>query len=333
MVDLNNIAVASRVRLARNVRDVNFPHKLDNESAYSLMKKTYDTVNTDNNYNMYVMAQLSEVQRGAFVEKHLISPALAKSDRIGALLVDRSEKVSLMLNEEDHIRAQAIENGFNLEGAHKEINKVDDKLISGLNVAFDRDWGFLTCCPTNLGTGMRASVMLFLPMLTLNNEMGNAAKALAKRYITVRGSYGEGSQANGHMYQVSNQASLGVSESEIILAVTSAVETLCAEEYRMLEHNFGKKRIELTDTILRAKGIMTNAYKISSHEFTQLFINVKLGVTLGVIKCKNISKLNKLTEQVLPNNLMVAAGRELNEIERDLYRAEYIKKILKEILD
>jgi len=327
----DNLVVSSRVRFARNVNGFNFPHKLDNESAYGIMKKTYDVLGAGN-YKMRVIAQMSEVERGAYVERHLISPALAESDRIGAVLVSGDERISVMLNEEDHIRAQCIENGFNLPKAFAEINKIDFLLSRSINVAYDGNLGFLTCCPTNLGTGMRASVMIFLPMLTLNSEMDKAAAALTRRYITVRGSYGEGSNAGGYMYQISNQASLGVSEEEIISAVTSAATTVCEEEFRFLLAHYDKNRAEFTDTVFRARGVLTSAYMLSSAEFTELFVSLKLGVVLGLIKCRDLNRLNKLSEQILPNNLLLLAGRPLNEAERDLFRAEYVKKELKENL-
>ena len=329
---INNFVVSSRVRLARNINGFNFPHKLDHEKAYELIKKTYDVVSVCGNYTMRIMAQMSEIERGAYVERHLISPALAKSDRIGAVIVDGDEKVSIMLNEEDHIRAQCIESGFHLPQAFSGISKIDDRINQALSIAYDGELGFLTCCPTNLGTGMRASVMVFLPMLTLSNEMNNAAAALSRRFITVRGHYGEGSSASGFMYQISNQASLGVSEEEIISAVISAATTVCTEEFKLLEAHYGKNKIEVTDTVYRAKGLLTSAYVLSSAEFVKLFVDLKLGVTLGIADCKDLNRLNKLSEQVLPSNLILASGKNLSGIERDLFRAELVKKTLGEII-
>ena len=333
MIEANeNIAITSRIRLARNVKGYNFPHKLDNENAYNLMKKTYDVINNKGSFSMHVIAQMSELERESYVERHLISPNLAKSSRIGAVLVGSDKKTSIMLNEEDHIRAQYIENGFSLESAYKGIKTLDVKLSTALNISYDTELGYITCCPTNLGTGMRASVMLFLPMLTISGEIGRMVQALTRRYITVRGSYGEGSKAGGFMYQVSNQVSLGVSESETLNAVTTAVSSILKEETRLMQASFASATAEWTDKIMRAKGILTNAYKMSSIEFLQLFSNLKIGVALGVISCKDITIFNKLYENILPANLSLLNNKVLQEAERDIVRAKYVREMLNKII-
>ena len=333
MINTNeNIAVSSRIRLARNIEGFNFPHKLDNENAYNLMKKTYDAINSKNNFSMHVIAQMTELERESYVEKHLISPNLAKSSRIGAVLIGSDKKTSIMLNEEDHIRAQYIENGFNLESAYKGLKTIDSKLSAALSISYDTELGYMTCCPTNLGTGMRASVMLFLPMLTISGEIGRMVQALARRYITVRGSYGEGSKAGGFMYQVSNQVSLGVSEAETLNAVTTAVNSILKEETRLMQASFSSVTAEWTDKIMRAKGILTNAYKLSTIEFLQLFSNLKIGITLGVIPCKDLIAFNKLYENILPANLSLLNNKVLHEAERDIVRAKYVREMLGKII-
>ena len=331
-IDINNFVVSSRVRLARNVNGFNFPCKLENNQAYVLMKTVSDVVGNGGNFAMHIMAHMSEIERAAYVERHLISPALAQSDRIGGVIVSSDEKISIMLNEEDHIRAQCIESGFNLPLAFGSINKIDDRINQSLDIAYDGVLGFLTCCPTNTGTGMRASVMAFLPMLTTYNEMNNVAAALSGKYITVRGHYGEGSQASGYMYQISNQASLGVSEEEIVIAVSNTAVAVCNEELKILEAHYARDKVKSTDTAHRAKALLTNAYVLSSFEFMDFFVGLKLGITLGLVNCRDLTRLNKLPEQVLPNNLLLSSGKNLNETERDIYRAEFVKKTLNEIL-
>ncbi|MBQ9715248.1 MAG: ATP--guanido phosphotransferase [Clostridia bacterium] len=330
---MNKIVVSSRIRLARNIADLPFPHKLEGEQAFGFMKKISDLLQESGNFKAYLMSQMSDVQKRAFVEKHLISLDLTKKNKHGAVIVSDDESISVMLNEEDHIREQSIVKGFDLALAFEKIKKVDQKIIANVPLAYDDTLGFLTSCPTNVGTGMRASVMMFLPSLTKTGKINSLIKALDQKRMTVRGIYGEGSESEGYLYQVSNKISLGFSEEDIIANVSRAVEQICNLEMAESKAIFESNKIAITDKIMRSKGILTNAYVLSTKEFFERFADVKLGVTLGILNCKDVSKLDDFLVGVLPANLMLNRGSAMNETERDLFRASYTRENLNKILN
>ena len=330
---MNKIVVSSRIRLARNIADLPFPHKLEGEQAFGFMKKISDLLQESGNFKAYLMSQMSDVQKRAFVEKHLISLDLTKKNKHGAVIVSDDESISVMLNEEDHIREQSIVKGFDLALAFEKIKKVDQKIIANVPLAYDDTLGFLTSCPTNVGTGMRASVMMFLPSLTKTGKINSLIKALDQKRMTVRGIYGEGSESEGYLYQVSNKISLGFSEEDIIANVSRAVEQICNLEMAESKAIFESNKIAITDKIMRSKGILTNAYVLSTKEFFERFADVKLGVTLGILNCKDVSKLDDFLVGVLPANLMLNRGSAMNETERDLFRAAYTRENLNKILN
>lgn len=330
---VNDAVISSRIRLARNIAGLVFPHKLDSETAFSFIKKIYDVLQKTDSFKMYVIGQLDDVEKRAFVEKHLISLDLTKNDRIGAVLVNSDESLSVMLNEEDHIREQSIVKSFDLEKAYKKIRKVDDAIINNISLAYDDNLGFLTSCPTNVGTGMRASVMLFLPALTRSGLMPALIKTLDEVKMAVRGIYGEGSQSTGYIYQVSNKVSLGYSEEEIISNVSKAVVRLCDLEEQERNKLFSQNKIGWTDKIMRSKGVLTNAYVLSTNEFFERFADVKVGVALGLIGCSDMIKLNDFLTDMLPANLMLKKGSVINETQRDILRASFARENLNKILD
>ena len=202
-----------------------------------------------------------------------------------------------------------------------------------IDIAFDDALGFLNTCITNVGTGMRASVMMFLPSLTKTGKIHSLIKALDQKRMTVRGIYGEGSESEGYFYQVSNKISLGFSEEEIIANVSKAVEQICNLEIAESKAIFSANKIALTDKIMRSKGVLTNAYVLSTKEFLERFADVKLGVILGIINCKDIVKLDDFLVGVLPANLILNRGSAMNEVERDLFRASYTRENLNKILN
>ena len=330
---MNKIVVSSRIRLARNIADLPFPQILDGEQAFGFMKKVSDLLAESGTFKAHLISQMNEVEKRAFVEKHLISPDLVKKNKYGAVIVSDDESISVMLNEEDHIREQSIVKGFDLELAFEKIKKVDQKIIANVKLAYDDKLGFLTSCPTNVGTGMRASVMMFLPSLTKSGKIPSLIKALEDKRMTVRGIYGEGSESEGYFYQVSNKISLGFSEEEIISNVSKAVSTICGLEIAESKAIFEANKIAMTDQIMRSKGILTNAYVLSTTEFFERFADVKLGVILGIINCKDIVKLDDFLVGVLPANLMLNRGSAMNEVERDLFRASYTRENLNKILN
>ena len=333
MRDIDNTVLSSRVRLARNVAGLPFPHKLESEAAFGFMKKVSDLLKNTDRFSLYLMSRLDDLRKKALVERHLISPDLTKNSRCGAVMINADESVAVMLNEEDHIREQSIVKGFDISGAYERVRRVDDRIISGVSLAYDDALGFLTSCPTNVGTGMRASVMMFLPALTRSGKMPSLVKALTAKKMTVRGIYGEGSENSGYLYQISNKISLGYGEEEILRSVNAAAVRLCEFEAEERQALYQGNKIALTDRIMRAKGILQNAYVLPLGEFFERFADVKTGVALGLIKCRDVGRLNSFLTDVLPANLTSKRGAAMTETEREIFRAEYTAKNLAEILN
>ena len=328
---IDNIAVSSRVRLARNINGYVFPVKKGAKRLEEIIKPVYNELSKIGKFKLYLMGG-NQTEALALKEKHLISADLIKSPA-GAAVISEDESVSVMINEEDHIRQQCVLNGYNLEKAYNTLNKIDDLLSKKMSFAFDDKLGYLTSCPTNLGTGMRASVMLFLPAVTLNKSINAIINAVNKIGIAVRGVYGEGSNAEGYMYQVSNQVSLGLTEYDIIKNVEATVLQICEAEQAARKKMLESNALEIKDMVFRAYGILKNCVKISSAEFMKLISNIKLGAALGIIKVSDIYKINELIVRVQPANITLAAGRSLSAEERDIYRADCSAKVLDEIVD
>lgn len=329
----NDIAVSSRVRLARNINGYSFPVRAGAERLNEIIKPVYSELSKLGDFKLYVMKSNNSVESHALKEKHLISADLISNKTTGAAVISEDETISVMINEEDHIREQCVMRGYNLASGYNTLDKIDELLSKKLSFAFDGDLGYITSCPTNLGTGMRASVMLFLPAITLNESINAIINALGKVGITVRGVYGEGSKAEGYMYQVSNQVSLGVSELDIIKNVEATVLKLCEAEQTARKNMLDSDPIGVKDMVFRAYGLLTHCAKINSAEFMNLIAAIKLGAALNLIKVNDKYVLDELIVKVQPANISLAAGRTLSAEERDIYRADCTAKILDELVD
>ncbi len=232
-----------------------------------------------------------------------------------------------MINEEDHLREQCIVKGLDLRFAYETMSEIDSRIAGSMKFAYDEQFGFLTACPTNLGTGLRASVMQFLPALTINGVMPKLIRSISRLGLTVRGVYGEGSDAEGYKYQISNEVTLGVTEEEILNQVEEVVKKVCeleAAERRTLLN--GPNAIEVQDECLRAYGILTNCAKISAREFIKLTAKVKLGACLGFIDIPDVSLIDDLVVKLSPSNIAATASQQFTALERDIYRAKCCKK-------
>lgn len=316
------IAVSSRVRLARNVAGLPFPLRVKDGKPYeNLIDQVYNAIKPIDKFKVYKISELSETETESLVEKHLISRDLMKS-KVGAAIINASETVSIMVNEEDHIRAQCMQSGFSLDAAYDVIDKIDDILSQKIPIAFDAELGYLTSWPTNLGTGLRASVMLFLPATTITNAMPSLVDTLSKIGLTVRGVYGEGSSASGYLYQVSNQISLGVTERDILNNVKAAVGKICNAEKQAREILMKRNALDIEDRVKRAYGVITNCAKLSSDEFMQLISDIKLGAYLKILKVDDVEALDAVMAKCQPANLMLACGKKLTPTERDVQRAK-----------
>lgn len=327
--------VTSRVRLARNVEG--FPFKIrDEKLARELVKKVNRALVKCDTFNLYYMANLKGLELEAMKERNIISPALIDNRKCGAALVNQDESLSVMVCEEDAIREQCFIKGFHLTDAYKRLDILDDELSKNMDIAFDKDFGYLTACPTNVGTGMRASVMMFLPALTENGKLNELIDEVEQRGLTVRGVYGEGSEAEGCMYQISNQITLGYSEYDIINAVETMVVRICEAEREESKRLYqGKNELKTLDRAAKAYGILTNAVLLSYDEFIKHVSSLKLGVMAGAIGAESLESLDDLIFRLRPASLCYEYGKALNATDRALYRAKVvgqkIKKLIKEI--
>lgn len=326
------VVISSRVRLARNLAGVPFPHLQSEESGRQVLEKVREAAGDADGQRQIgelqfvALEELSPLDRQILVEKHLISPQHAGENGTARGLVLRDdEAVSIMVNEEDHLRIQVLFPALQLEEAWELAGRVDDVFESRLNYAFDEKYGYLTSCPTNVGTGLRASVMVHLPALAMTRQASRVFTALAKLGFVVRGLYGEGTEAKGHLFQISNQITLGPREEEIIGNLTSISrqvieqEELCREELR--REGFA----QLEDMVYRSYGILTNACIISSDEAMIHLSNLRLGLAMGILKNVDLRKLNELLVETRPAFLQKKAGKEIDAFHRDLKRAEIIR--------
>jgi Arginine kinase len=322
-----DVVVSSRVRFARNLADYPFAAKLDPVSAAEIIGKVKGLF--DSEYNIIDFDKLSPIEARSYVEKHYVSPQFAGSPLPRCLITNDTKDLSIMVCEEDHIRLQSITSGLSLDEAFENVCEADDIICEKLNVAYDEQLGYLTHCPTNLGTGMRASVMMFLPALTATKEINRIAPQLSKFGLTIRGLYGEGSEADGCLYQISNQITLGITEEATIEKLSDIINQIITKEHQARDMIKSDNYNRLADMVYRSYGVINYAYLIDSKEFLKLYSDIRLGIAMGFINDINYETLDELMINVLPANLIRSSGKELNENERDLYRAEYIKKQLK----
>lgn len=323
----NDIILSTRVRFARNLSEYPFPCRLDEAGRIKVCEAVRDALSDVSGIKLHYidMSDLSEKQAVALAERHLISPEFTSGGKGRALLISEDESVSIMLCEEDHIRIQVIKGGLDLEGAFELANRLDDLLDSKLSYAFDERIGYLTQCPTNIGTGMRASVMMHLPALSKCNQMSKLTSTVSKLGLTVRGSYGEGSVAKGDIYQLSNQVTLGISEKTALDNLKSITMQIATQERSAGEEYV--KNVSILDRITRAYGILSSARLLSTDEMLDLFSWVRLGAVYGVIDA-DITKINELTETMQAATLASKNGEFLSSDERDEIRAKTVREAL-----
>lgn len=320
--------VMTRVRLARNLKD--YPFRVEPKTAKEIVKKVNRALLKCDTFNLYFTANLDDLTLEAMKEKMLISEALIENRECGAALISADKSVSVMINEEDIIREQCFMKGLRLSEAYRKILKIDTELSKNLDIAFDKRFGYLTACPTNLGTGLRASVLLFLPALTESGKIKALLKEVEKIGLTVRGAYGEGSVGEGFMYQISNEVTLGVSEEEIINTVEETVLNICALERKETERLFGKNELKIIDRVRKSFGVLTNAVLLDYKEFLSHVSLVKMGAMLGMIDISDLEGIDDLIVAVRPAVLCQQYDRKLSQVDRDLFRAEIVsKKLLK----
>ncbi|QTD39872.1 protein arginine kinase [Sporosarcina sp. Te-1] len=326
----SDIVMSTRIRLARNLRGRRFPIAFSPEEAKDVDQLITEALlnSEENGYSYMKVSALPLLERQVLVEKHLISPQLTDPERHGAVLLSEDETLSIMVNEEDHIRIQCIYPGFQLDGAYEKADRVDDYLEKKLPYAFDEQFGYLTSCPSNTGTGMRASVMMHLPTLTMTKQINRIIPAISRLGFVVRGSYGEGSEALGNIYQVSNQTTLGKTEKEILSELKNITLRLIAHERRSRELLMSKSRLALENRLFRSLGTIAYARLLPSEEAARCLSDVRLGIDMDIIQDIDMTILNELMVFMQPGFLQQYAGTELTAEERDIFRAKLFRERL-----
>ena len=326
-----HIVMSSRIRLARNLANAVFPNKSakkDLESVFALVENAVGRLNLLKGSTLFRMNDLDQIDRQMLVERHLMSHEHASNPEGKGLLVSSEEVISVMINEEDHLRIQVLCSGLNLTEGWKTINAIDDALSKELNYAFLGNWGYLTACPTNTGTAMRGSVMMHLPALVMTKQINKVLAAISKLSFASRGFYGEGTQASGNFYQISNQVSLGHSEEDIIQNINGLIRQVIEQEEQARQALLVQNRPMLEDKIWRSWGLLKTARIISSQEAIELFSMVRLGMDMGILKPGDYKALNELFLMIQPAHLQKIEGKKLNAFERDTKRAAVIRQRL-----
>jgi protein arginine kinase len=326
----NDVVISSRVRLARNINDYPFPIKMtpsqgkyviDRVKAVLLNNRTFEK----ENLSFFDMKEIDTIEKQALVEEHLISPELAEKQTDCGAIISNNENISIMINEEDHLRIQSLLPGMQIDKSGEICAKIDEVLEKKIEFAFSSNYGYLSCCPTNIGTGMRASFMLHLPALTLTGHIRSILEACGKLGVAVRGLYGEHSEAIGNMFQISNQVTLGQSEQEILAGITNIASQVIEQERTVRNDLYRQNSLRIEDRIFRSFGVLSGARIISAEESLKLLSDVRLGVSMGIIKNISMKVLNEVMIIIQPALLQKRAGSSLSSDERDTKRAEIIR--------
>ncbi len=327
----SDIVISTRIRLARNLDKIPFPHwanKEQGEGVLNMITGAAGKIDFLKAATTFNLADLDSVDKQFLIERHLMSHEHAQKTDHKAVIIDDAEVLSIMINEEDHIRMQVMQSGFNLSEAWNIINRIDDSLARELNFAFLADWGYLTACPTNTGTGMRGSVMLHLPALVMTTQINRVLAAISKLSFTTRGLYGEGTQATGNFFQVSNQVSLGHSEADILENINGLIRQIIEQESQARETMLSRNKAVLEDRINRSFGILKSAHIITSQETIELLSMVRLGSDLGMVKDLDRRTINELFITTQPAHLQKLENKKISSQERDVKRAELIRNKL-----
>jgi protein arginine kinase len=331
----NGIVMSSRVRLARNLNNKPFPGWLKKAQREELLQILQPAMRHLPEMKSACIDQTMEtfnpLDKQMLVEQHLISREHAAKNSGSGLIVSEEKRLSIMINEEDHLRLQAIYPGFQLETAWETIDKIDTELEEELEFAFSATLGYLTACPTNVGTGMRASAMLHLPGLVLSEQINQVIKSVNQIGLAVRGLYGEGTEALGNLFQISNQMTLGESERQILDRLTKVINHLIEHEVNARQKLLQEKGRMVADQLGRAYGVMQHSYSISSKEALNLLSLLILGVDLNILPNSLREKIDELFVLTQPAHLQKAADRKLNADERDAFRSDLLRDKLKSI--
>ncbi|MDY0234835.1 MAG: protein arginine kinase [Gudongella sp.] len=327
--EYDDVVVSTRLRVARNLERTTFPVFASEEESKEVLNKVRDAMDLifkENEYSFHKLDDMEQRERSRYMEDHLISPGLVEKSSNGSFFLRNDEKVTIMINEEDHIRLQVLLPGFDIIQGWELCSQIDDMLESKLDFAYHREYGYLTTCPTNTGTGLRASVMLHLPGVTATGNISSIINALKKAGLTIRGIYGEGTEAVGDLYQVSNQLTLGETEDEIIEKLNRVVCQLIKREKSTRAFLLEKRHVEFEDRVFRAKGLLSNARVISSKEALKNLSTIKLGIDSGILADLKGKELIDLMISIRPGNVQSIEDKVMNKVERDVKRATVLRE-------
>lgn len=320
---IDNACVSTRVRIARNFEGIPFPNKLTTEQKLDVNKKTIDAIfnsnsSLKNQLKVIDMNTLTDIEASSLVEKHLISIEFANNRKGKTLILSEDNSISIMLCEEDHIRIQVFKPGFNLDEAYDIANKIDTVLSENIKFAFDKKLGYLTACPTNLGTGLRASVMVHLPCLENSGKIDDLIHSVSKIGLTIRGLYGEGTESKASLYQISNQVTLGISEKSAIENLKSITKQIINNETSAL-NNFDKSVLE--DVIYKSVGLLSYARLLTEKELMLNISNIILGQRVGIIKNLKFSPVKAIFEtQTSTLKLNNNSNKKIESLRADIIR-------------
>ncbi len=333
-----DVVLSSRVRLARNIKDLPFPPAANEKQQSEAIDRCVEALIGGENSKQskeikemnlqYIdLSNMKDYEKQAIAECHLISPQMIDGSKKRGLVLSGDSRVSVMLNEEDHLRIQCMEAGFEIDKCFDTANMIDDLIEEKLDYAFDKDFGYLTCCPTNVGTGLRASVMVHLPGYVLTENFGELANSLSQLGLTVRGIYGEGSKGLGNIFQISNQLTLGMTENDITERLKQIVSEVVANERELRNLLYKNDKYKVEDRVMRSLGILKNAVIVTTDEAMKRLSDIRLGISLGIISGVKYETVNEITYSILPANI-IKNHNTANEFSRDLKRGEIIRTTL-----
>ncbi len=327
------IVLSSRIRLARNIAEFKFPPSADTDTRDRIVEyvhSAFERAGLLESGDFYRSADITPIDQSFLVERHLISPDFMKDGSGRGLYINNDGRLSVMVNEEDHIRLQVLSPGLSMTECWEQAFRVDRNLCSAMEFAFDGSFGYLTACPTNVGTGLRASILIHLPGLVLTREIDNVIARISKVGLVVRGFYGEGTDVMGNLFQISNQTTLGRSEEEIIDSLAKVTQQIIEYETNSQETLMKDAPDQIEDKVWRSYGILLHARVLTSGEVMNLLSALRLGISLNLIDKVSIDKINHLLIITQPAHLQKYYNREMDPTERDMVRAELVREALRE---
>jgi protein arginine kinase len=329
----NDIVVSSRIRLARNLRASKFSSKISSDESYKIIDDVKTVIEKNKTtsklgFKLSYLKDIPEIEQNILVEQHIISPQLTKNKNQSAFMINKDKNITIMINEEDHLRIQVLSLGLNLEDGLKTANMIDDILEESLDYAYDKDLGYITSCPTNLGTGLRASTMLHLPALYLSNQLEKILLSISEIGVAVRGVYGEGTKSMGNLYQISNQGTLGASEETLVERIKQISLQLIKKENTIRRVLLKYSKIFLENEIYRAYGILKNARMIDTYEAMKLLSIVKLGIETEILENIDNKNIDKLITKIQDNNVQMLLEDGATPKSREVKRAEILREEL-----